>query len=455
MSALLDAVASTLRRHAMLAGGERVLVAVSGGADSMALLHTLHALAPGLRLALHVLHVDHGLRPESPRDAEFVQAVARELGVPGEVARVTVPRGPSREAQARRARYFALETCAASIGAGRIAVGHTRDDQAETVLMRLLEGAGPRGLAGIPPCRGRIIRPLLEVTRQEIVAALRSLGLPWIEDPSNLDRSFLRNRIRHDLLPSLARVTGGDPVDALNRTAARMRALVAALDDQAATELDRLAWMTHDEIVLPRAALSALPREVAATVLRLAAVRLGGGGPLRAWAHRGLARALAEPPPRRPFRLGGVVVEVSGAQLRVAVRPRPALGTRALVVPGRTALTEIDALLETRVVPAAGYELPRDPDRAAFDAVALPGPLVIRARRAGDHLDAFGGGERRLKSLLIDAKVPRWERARVPVIEGGGQIVWVAGVRRAAIAPISASTRSVLELRLVRPLVDA
>src|SRR5262245_7077443 len=275
MSALVDAVASTVRRHAMLEGGEGVLVAVSGGADSLALLHVLHALAPAFRLTLHVLHVDHGLRPESPRDAEFVQAAARRLGVPCEVARVTVPRGASREAQARRARYAALEECAGRVGAVRIAVGHTREDQAETVLMRVLEGAGPRGLAGIPPCRGRVIRPLIEVSRREIVTILRSLGVPWTEDPSNLDPAFLRNRVRHEILPSLARVTAGDPVDALNRTAVRMRALVDALDARAETELGRLGSVTDDEVVLPRGGLSALPRDVAAAVLRLAAVRLG------------------------------------------------------------------------------------------------------------------------------------------------------------------------------------
>jgi len=143
----------------MLAGGETVLVAVSGGADSVALLHVLADLAEAWRLRLHVLHVDHQLRPDSPADADFVRALGARLGVSVDVVTVTVDSRGSLEAAARESRYAALEAGAARVGAHRIALGHTADDQAETVLMRLLEGAGVRGLAGIPPVRGRIIHP--------------------------------------------------------------------------------------------------------------------------------------------------------------------------------------------------------------------------------------------------------------------------------------------------------
>ena len=126
-----------------------------------------------------------------------------------------------------------------------------------------------------------------------------------------------------------------------------------------------------------------------------------------------------------------------------------ALVTRPLATPGRVELPAIGRALEASIVPVATYERPRDPERAAFDADALPSRLVVRARRRGDRLIAFGGGERRLKSLLIDTKIPRWERARVPIVEANGEIVWVAGLRRAATAPVMATTRLVFELRLV------
>ncbi|MGH7314151.1 MAG: tRNA lysidine(34) synthetase TilS, partial [Candidatus Rokuibacteriota bacterium] len=207
----------TLRRHAMLGGGETVLVAVSGGADSTALLYLLTHLAPPWGLRLHGLHVDHGLREGSEREAEAVQRLGQRVGVPVDVARVTVsPRGSLEEA-ARAARYAALEAHADRLGAQRIAVGHTADDQVETVVMRLLEGAGVRGLAAIPPVRGRIIRPLIAVRRAALVAVLEKAGIGWIEDPSNLDMKFVRNRIRHELLPLLVAAHDADLVRALSR----------------------------------------------------------------------------------------------------------------------------------------------------------------------------------------------------------------------------------------------
>jgi tRNA(Ile)-lysidine synthase len=446
---LRAAVERTLRRHAMLAGGETVLVAVSGGADSVTLLHLLKALAPDWRLTLHVLHVDHQLRPDSARDAAFVRALGARLGIPVEVATVQVAPGESVEAAARRARYAALEACADRLGAGRIAVAHTADDQAETVLMRLLEGTGVRGLAGIPPVRGRVIRPLIDCRRPALEAELRRAGLDWVEDPSNHDPKFLRNRVRHELLPLLAGSYSPGIADTLRRVAALARDSVDALDRVATTELARLAAVEEGAVTLPLGPLRELPRPVAAEVLRQAAARLGSRAPLRAWAHRGLRRVLAAPAPRRPFRLGGVTLEVSGPRLRLAVAALPALVARALAVPGRLELPEIGQALEATVIDAESYAIPDAQSRVAFDADELPAALVARPRRAGDRVTPFGGHERKLKDLLIDAKVPRWERSRVPVIEAGGQILWVAGLRRGAAAPLTARTRRVLELALV------
>jgi len=446
---LVHAAERTIRRHAMLAGGETVLIGVSGGADSVALLHVLVDLAPALRLRLHVVHVDHGLRPDSPRDAEFVQALGARLGVPVDVVGVSVGAG-SVEAAARAARHAALEAAADRVGAARIALGHTADDQAETLMMRVLEGTGVRGLAGIPPVRGRLIRPLLESRHRDAVAALTAAGVPWLEDPSNRDPRFFRNRVRHTLLPRLTEETGGDLVARLGRLARRAREAVDALDRLAAAELSRLGREDDDgALVLSRSALAALPRPVAAEVLRAAAASLGSRAPLRAWGHRGLRRILAEAQPRRAFRLGGVVLEVSGDRVRVGGTRAVALTPRELAVPGRVELPEIGRALEAVVVSAEDYAVPRGRDRVAFDAAGLPPRLLVRARRRGDHFRPFGGGDRRLKSFLIDAKVPRWDRDRLPLVDAGRDIVWVAGVRRGAAAPITPRTGTVVELRLV------
>jgi tRNA(Ile)-lysidine synthase len=445
---LAETVEHTLRRYAMLTGGETVVVGVSGGADSVALLVSLLSLARAWRLDLHVLHVDHGLRPDSAADAEFVERLAVRLGVPVDVARVRVGRG-SVEAAARAARHAALEAAADRVGATRIALGHTADDQAETVLMRVIEGTGVRGLAGIPAVRGRIIRPLIEARHRDAVTTLEAAGLPWVEDASNADPKFFRNRVRHELLPLLGSAFDPEIVPRLAAVARAARQSVETLEQVGARELARLADRGEEELTLSRAALGDLPVAIAAEVLRAAAAGLGSRAPLRAWGHRGLRRVLAPMPPRRPFRLGGVVVEVSGDRVRVAAAPAPALSARLLDVPGRVELPEIGRALEAHVITAAAYPLPRHAERAVFDADRLPSRLLVRSRRRGDRLSAFGGGERRLKSLLIDAKIPRWERGRVPVVEADGEIVWVAGLRRAAAAPVTATTRRVLELHLV------
>jgi tRNA(Ile)-lysidine synthase len=434
----------------MLAGGDRVLVAVSGGADSVALLLALVELAPALALDLHVLHVDHLLRPDSAGDAAFVERLARSLGVPVSVARVQVGGGASVEAAARAARHAALDAQATRLRARRIALGHTADDQAETVLMRLLEGAGVRGLAAIPPVRGRIVRPLIETRRRDIERALRDAGVEWIEDPTNRDPKFLRNRIRHEVLPLLASAYAADVVPALTRAATLAREATEALDHLATRELDAVATVEADgAITLPVVALRAVPAFVAPEVLRQAAARLGGSAPLRAWAHRGLARVAASPPARRPFRLGGVVVEVSGDRVRLGREPARPLGPRSLTVPGRVELSEIGRTLCATVIDRASYVIPTDPTVAAFDADTLPSTLLVRPRARGDRVTVFGGIERRLKTLLIAARIPRWERSRVPVVEAEGDVLWVAGVRRGARAPLAKETRRVLELSLV------
>jgi tRNA(Ile)-lysidine synthase len=357
------------------------------------------------------------------------------------------------EAAARAARYAALEAWAERLGASRIAVGHTADDQAETVLMRVLGGAGVRGLAAIPPVRGRIIRPLIEIRRHTVRDALRAARLDWLEDPANRDPKFLRNRIRHELLPLLAASHHADVVPALARVARLARETVDALDRTATLALERLARLEAGALTLSRAALAALPAPVAAEALRQAAARAGSRSPLRAWAHRGLRRVLAAEPPRRPFRLGGVSVEVSGDRIRVGAQPAAVLVARLLPVPGRVELPEIERAIEAHRLPADGYTIPRTPDRVAFDAAGIFPVLAVRRRRPGDRFEAYGAGERRLKSLLIDAKLPRWERARLPLVEQDGHILWVAGLRRGAAAPVTAVTREVVELRLM-PLAE-
>jgi tRNA(Ile)-lysidine synthase len=435
----------------MLRGGEAVLVAVSGGADSVALLDVLCELRAALGLRLEAAHVHHGLRPGADADAEFTRELARRLAVPFHLERVAVRRGPpwdGLEAEARRARLAALETRARGIGAARIATAHTADDQAETVLMRLLAGAGPRGLGGIAPVRGRFIRPLLESRRADVLTHLESRGLGWVQDPSNADPRFLRNRIRHDVLPYLARVCGTGVTEALCRSAALSRAAVHDLEERARAEVERLATRGPGGAVFAVDDVRALGPELAAAALLQTAALLGDDRPRRGAVHRGIRRLLGASPPRRPLRLGRLVMERSGRWLRVGPAALPALQARHWDVPGDLALDEVGLRLEAhRFERSEDYRLPRERHRVAFDADRLAWPLAVRPRRLGDRFMPFGGaGERRLKSLLSDEGVPRWERDRVPLLDAGGRIAWVVGVRRGDVAIVGPETKRILEV---------
>lgn len=437
----------------MLRGGEGVLVAVSGGPDSVALLDVLCSLRAPLALALSVAHVHHGLRPEADAEAEAVERLCARLGVACRVERVTVRRAPpwdGLEAESRRARHAALARAAHAVGAARIATGHTADDQAETVLMRLLQGAGPRGLGGIAPVRGALISPLIETRRADVVAHLDARGLTAAEDASNRDPRFLRSRIRHDLLPFMAELTGGSVVEALGRSAAAARAVVGDLEARARADLERAATRDAAGFTLEVGPLEAQPLELAAETIRQAAALLGETRPLRGPAQRALRRLLGEAPRRRAVRLGRLVVERSGRRLRVGPPALSAVATRAWAAPGVLEMPEIGQRLTARVFTRGpDYVVPREPAHAAFDADLLPPALTVRARRRGDVFAPFGAaGLRRLKSFLIDAGVPRWQRPRTPLVEAGGDIVWVAGVRRGRRAPITAATTRILELRL-------
>jgi len=442
----------------MLAGDETVSVGVSGGPDSIALLHCLLTLAPTFGLRLHVVHVNHGLRPDAEADQAFVEELARHWSVPLSVERVTIPLtgGQSPEARARAARYAAFRRAARRVRAARVALGHTADDQAETVLMRLLQGAGPRGLAGIPPIRGPYIRPLIEVRRHQIEAELRCLGIGWREDSTNRDPKFLRNRIRHDLLPFLSASYHPRIVEALCGAGALTRALVSDLDALAARELNRLATCRGQEILLSLEELQKLPSDVGEEVLRQGLLRLGEKGPFRAWVRRTLRHLLDTERPASPQRVGRILLERSRAELRLSRGSPMPLPERHLPVPGSVPLPESGLIITAHTFDRPGaYQPPADLWRVAFDRDLLAESLWVRGRRPADRFHPFGAPcSKSLKAFLIDAKLPLWERRRLPLVAASGEIVWVVGLRRGAAAPVTADTRRLLELSAI-PLGEA
>ncbi|HKX18340.1 MAG TPA: tRNA lysidine(34) synthetase TilS [bacterium] len=286
-------VRETIRRHRMLTGGERVVVAVSGGPDSIALLSALAALRQEFRVDLHAAHLNHALRADAGLDAEAASRLAAQLGCAFHETTVDVGAAAARERRSiedagREARYRFFADVAARIQATAVATGHTLDDQAETVLMRLLRGSGPRGLAGIPPVRPhgglRVVRPLSETRRAEIAAYLSRRGLYAREDASNRDLAMLRNRVRLVLLPILEGYNP-DVRRALTRLADVMRDEADALDSLSAPQIDAVLHGTSTSVRIAPEVFERLPVALQRRALREAVRRVRGNGPPVAFVH--------------------------------------------------------------------------------------------------------------------------------------------------------------------------
>jgi tRNA(Ile)-lysidine synthase len=273
LTALHQQIRRTIRRHALCPPGSRVLVGLSGGSDSVALTFALRELGPSLDFTLVGLaHVNHRLRDTADRDEAFCRALASRLGLPIHVAACDVKalageRRCSIEEAARQARYGFFATIARQLDATRVAVGHTLDDQAETFVLKLARGAGLSGLGSIYPRRGDIIRPLLDVSREELREHLRSVGETWVEDETNADLSNPRNRVRHDVLPHLEQALGLPARRAIARAAGLVGEDARWLDELAAARLPRLAEATSEGLALDADQLRNEPAPIARRIL--------------------------------------------------------------------------------------------------------------------------------------------------------------------------------------------
>jgi tRNA(Ile)-lysidine synthase len=442
MSALTDRVLRTLRRHDLIPAGSRVVAAVSGGPDSMALVHVLAELQRAGEFTLAGLaHFNHQLRGESAdADEAFCRAAAAALGLPIDVESIDVAarardERSSIEAAARAARYEFLERAAARLQAGRIAVGHTRDDQAETYLLRLLRGAGPRGLGGIRPRVGNIVRPLIDATRAHVVEYLRAHDMPWREDESNADVAIPRNRVRHELIPFLAERFTPGIVDVLAREAAIAQEDAEWLD-QAAIEIAPTIVLVnspqHGGVRLDRRALEVAPPALARRVVRDALGAASGRAKAHGFEHVDAVMGLG---PGQSVDLPGVHAERRGAEihLRVAGKAETNSFQYLLSIPGEVEVVEaglvISADLQGTELDGAASRGVAPPTAVAVSAAGLAGELKVRSRRPGDALRPVGlGGRKKLQDLLVDRKVAREERDRVPiVVDRSDRIVWVVG----------------------------
>jgi tRNA(Ile)-lysidine synthase len=457
---LIQKVRETVRDYRMIDRGDRVLVAVSGGPDSLALLHILHVLSDEFGCDLHVAHLEHGLRgSDSREDAEFVGRVAGGMNLPftyrsaGERLRDR-PKDVSLEEAARELRYRFLEETAGERGASRIATGHTMDDQAETVLMRMLQGAGPGGLSGIRPVRdGRVIRPLIRCTAGEIVSYLGAVGLTPREDPSNQDTALLRNRIRHRLLPILKGEFNPSVVPALARIAAVEGEVDHALRAMAQTALERTASGSAGKIRLALDLFGDYDVALQLYILRAAIEEALGRLTDISFEHvRSLLHMArrGETPSKRITLPGSLVAyRESGDLVLAKADSLDVPPSRVIEIPGKTALPGFDLEIQATLHPPSGIERldAGSSLEACFDWNCLHAPLVVRGWLPGDRFRPLGmSGRKKIHDFFVDEKIPRPARNRVPLLVDQKGIHWVIGHRTSEASRVTHETRRVLLL---------
>jgi len=426
------------QERAPLSPGEGVVVAFSGGPDSSALLWGMSELAGRLKIRLAAAHLDHAMDPGSAERAAGAARLAARLGVPLIAGRIDVPAGrrpgESAEAAARRERYAFLERARREAGARWIATAHHRDDQAETVLLRLLFGSGLEGLAGVRPVHGAVVRPLLGLPRAALQATVAAAGLEPVEDPTNRDTGVPRNRVRHRLLPYLKE---GDPdlPERLARLAGRACGANRAIDRALG---NRLAVMpVEGGIALERPALVALPAGLQPFAFAWLHRQAGAPYPAGEAARRELLRQLAasQGGERAACDCGGGWRWETAGELLILRRPAESRErvpdfTYTLEIPGELEIPEIAVRVRLSRRAVEPWMFQGSPHRAGLALPLMEGDHVtIRNRRPGDRIHPLGAdGSRRLKEVLIDRRVPRHVRERLPLLCVGERIAWAPGV---------------------------
>jgi len=484
LSDLEQAVAGYVERESLPPRGAPVTVAVSGGSDSVALLYVLVALAQaGEGYQLSVAHLNHKLRPgDAERDEAFVAGLARKLDLPylseaRDVRAIARERRLNLEAAARAVRYEFLEQAAQELGADVVATGHTRDDQLETVLWRLCRSDDLHTLAGIPPSRpireGSLValaRPLLEVSRQQLQDYLSARHIGWRTDHTNRDLSRTRSLIRHRLLPALKERLGEECLQQLLGLACRLTQVNRQRRKLVEQLLAEGVRRSEGRLTFAIDWLHAFPADFrSALVYRaLRQMELESAPPGRfldsRLAHRHVEAVLRGVEAGRPVLIdqlpGGLIAERTERELiigRCRAEPAPpALPPRPLPEgDGRVEVHELGLRVVLRSLGRGdldweGWLRRKQPSEEMLDADAFGpwGGLVLRTRRAGDHIRPLGApGEKTLKKFFIDRKVPRRERDRTLLLARGSDVLWVAGLAVSDRVKVTPSTRRLLHLR--------
>ena len=458
---MLSRLLEQIKRERWLASRDRVVVAVSGGVDSIVLLEVLLQLRRPLDLFLHVAHLDHGLRQDAAADAAFTCQHAQQRGLgctlgTADVSALARQNGQSFEAAARRARYGFLQRVAREQRCNKIALGHHKNDQVETFFLNALRGAGLRGMGGMQTRNGPYVRPLLGYQRSEILAYARQHKLPFHQDPSNEDVRFRRNWVRHRLIPTLEHNVNPNVIETVWRGQNHLRQAADYLQQQARRAfLDLALERCAEAIVLDRHKLVALHPALQGELVRFVFLQLAGDLKRLTSQHvDAIAYHARQASSGQTLELPrGWRVEVEHATLRFrrskkqAARPSEQeldLSGKATRWGQWTLSAKLDARSRRGEIGAEKGDVRLS---ARLDWGTIAPPLVVRSRRPGDRIDPLGlGGHKKIQDLFVDAKLSRALRDNVPIVQDQQGIVWVAGYAQSERTQLSARTRQVLNV---------
>lgn len=452
----LSVVRKTIKRFSMLSPGETVVVGVSGGADSVGLLYILTELEE-YNLKLIVSHLNHGIRAEEgKRDAEFVEGIAKSLNLPCEIGNVDTPdfkekSNLSLEEAARILRYGFFKQVMEKYGAQKIATGHTLDDQAETVLMRIIRGSGALGLSGIPPVsEGYIIRPLVKTPKSEIEEYLKSKGIGWIEDSTNRATVFLRNRIRHELFPELKKYN-----PRIKETLARAGDLLRTQEEFISNRANN--WVEYvfqsvgeGELLGTVSHYRAIPEALRFAFLRIAIEKIKGNLRKVSFKHiLSVDELLVSELPSGEISLPDGIMVAKGYDLFSVARKSELKRDFSYTVDfaGKWNFPHAEFEIGTTEVESLDKE---GKFTALFDLDSVNFPIEVRNFRHGDRFIPLGMNKlKKVKRFFIDEKVPKFLRNRIPIFLAGGEIMWIGGMR--IDDRFKVKGKRALKIRLLRP----
>ncbi|MCS7203136.1 MAG: tRNA lysidine(34) synthetase TilS [Thermodesulfovibrio sp.] len=456
---IVKKIEKTCEKYNMLSMGDHILVGLSGGPDSVCLLYILNDyFKDKFKLKLSAAYIDHGLRPDdTPREIEFCKKLCETLSVDFYTLPINVVEFANREKiniqeAARVLRYEALDQISASVKANKVAVAHNADDQAETMLMRLLRGAGPAGLSGIPPVRKKIIRPLIEVERAEIERYLTENKISYIVDPSNESLKYMRNRIRHELMP-IIKIIAPQAVKILSKTAEIIREENDYINITVTKTLMRLMSRKSESTV----ELFCNPMEVLNIVILRRALRtaIDAVRDLRGISFEQIEEIIKlikdGKPGDRVYLPKGIRAIKGYSTLTITAEPPKKLTRYEISIPQTVFLKEANLTLSFREIPKSELNSYGDGKTTFYvDMDKIKFPLIIRGRKPGDYFYPFGFGKRKkLQDFFVDEKVPRDERDTVPIVESDGEIVCIAGYRLDDRFKIDDNTKRCLEIKII------